>query len=422
MTRLILATENFPYGKGEKSFILPELMRLRSRYDITVVSHADEKQIRGGLCAEMPEDVELVCVGRPKLSAVDKLKVLVLFVLDGNGRQEIREIWKEGKNRRERLYQSLSFFAQALADQKKLRRCGLFSKQEPMIYYSFWYTYFCYSAVRECRKSGCSNVRLVTRTHGVDLYHERVPGNRQPFKHQMESGLEAILFACSYGRKYYRERIRQCIDENRLYVCRLGTEAVHVRTGHERHGTWHIVSCSNVIPLKRVSLIIDGLALVEGQVHWTHIGDGPDFQRITEYARKKLGAKNNVEYTFLGYMENDSILQYYIDHPADCFITTSATEGGCPVSVQEAMKFGTPVIGTDVGGITEMIQGNGIVLPADPDGETVAAAVCQMMSADQEEINAMRAASLALWERDFNIDVNVEKVYEILDGAAGFDC
>lgn len=419
MKRLILATENFPYGKGEASFIIPELMRLRQRYDITVVSHADEEQVRGGLCAGMPDGLEIICFGRPKLSAADKVRALALFILDRDGRKEIREIGRDKRNRKVRLYQSLSFFAQALSDQKKLRRSGLLSGQEPVIYYSFWYTYFCYSAVRECRKGRYPGVRLATRTHGVDLYHERVPGNRQPFKHQMEAGLHAIFFACDYGKRYYTDHIRQNIEERKLYLCRLGTEAVHAPEHYRRQDIWHVVSCSSVIALKRLPLIVDGLSLIHDiKIHWTHIGDGTDMEKVTDYAREKLGAKENISYTFQGYMANDQVIRYYGEHTVDCFITTSATEGGCPVSIQEAMKFGIPVIGTNVGGITEMIRENGILLSAEPDAEEVAAAVRDMASLGEDRVKAMRHAGIELWKREFDIDVNIEKVYSIFDGNA----
>lgn len=421
MTRLILATDQFPYGKGEATFIMPELMRLRQHYDITIISHADREQVRDGLRAKLPEGVELICFGRPELSLADKFGAFARFLLDRHARQEIREIFRTRKNRRERLYQSLSFFAQALSDQKKLRQSGIFSMNEPVIYYSFWYTYFCYSAVRECGKRKDSNVRLITRAHGYDLYHERIPGNRQPFRHQMELRLDAILFVCNYTKKYYREQICQDIDEKKLYVCKLGMEAADVRMEHKRQEVWHLVSCSSVIPLKRISRIIDGLALLNDKIHWTHIGDGVDLQRTMDYAGERLGMKDNISYTFQGYMENDKVLRYYSEHSVDCFITTSETEGS-PVSVSEAMKFGIPVIGTDVGGIAEMIQGNGILLPADPDGEAVAAAIQEIMSSDQETISSMRSASLALWKRDFDIDMNMKKVYAILDGTDGSDC
>lgn len=78
------------------------------------------------------------------------------------------------------------------------------------------------------------------------------------------------------------------------------------------------------------------------------------------------------------------------------------------------MKFGIPMIGTAVGGVTEMIQDNGILLPADPTAEDVAAAVREMISYDEETIDAMRNAALRLWEKNYDIDINTQKVLRIL--------
>lgn len=414
MRKLILATETFPYGKGEKSFILPELERLRRHFSITVVSHANREQVEEGMCEKLPEDVRIVCFGRPKLSVFDKLKSLVFLIADRDGRREIGEILREKTAKRERLYQTLSFFAQTLSDQKKLKKSGILSAKEPIIYYSFWYTYFCYSAVRVCRQRKFQHVRLVTRAHGIDLYHERIPGNRQPFKHQMEARLHAIFFACDYAKKYYRSNILKNMEESRLHVCRLGTEKTNIPKAYEKPRAWQMVSCSNVIPLKRVPLIIDALALLEEEISWTHIGDGEQMEYVKAYAKEKLGKKGNISYTFAGYVENNEVIRYYREHWVDCFITTSSTEGGCPVSAQEAMKFGIPMIGTAVGGVTEMIRGNGILLSSDPVAEEVAAAIQTMMSLDEEAVNTMRDAALRLWNRDYDTDSNTAKVLKIL--------
>ena len=52
---------------------------------------------------------------------------------------------------------------------------------------------------------------------------------------------------------------------------------------------WEFLSCSNMIPLKRIQLIVDGLAQVEGlKIHWTHIGDGSERRRLQDYAEQKL--------------------------------------------------------------------------------------------------------------------------------------
>ena len=41
--------------------------------------------------------------------------------------------------------------------------------------------------------------------------------------------------------------------------------------------------------------------------------------------------------------------------PVDLFLTVSANEG-IPVSIMEAQSFGIPVIATDVGGISEIVN------------------------------------------------------------------
>ena len=43
MKKLFLITESFPYGKGEKSFIMPELPYLAEEYDLTIISCADKR-------------------------------------------------------------------------------------------------------------------------------------------------------------------------------------------------------------------------------------------------------------------------------------------------------------------------------------------------------------------------------------------
>lgn len=424
MTRILLATENFPFGKGEKSFILPELARLAKEYDVTVISHADAGQLAEGQSVELPPGVRLVLHPRPQLTAFDKGKALVRFLADRDGRQEIREILREGEHRGMRLYQSLSFYAQTLAEQKRLARSGtLFvqgragersglSEEETVIYYSFWYDYYCYSMVREKKKH--PKLRMITRTHGRDLYHGRIPGGRLPFRWQMEEGLDGILFACDYGRDYYDRCVRgENFPAGRLHVCRLGTESAARFMPPHGDGPWQFVSCSHVIPLKRVERIIDGLALVDGlSVCWTHIGDGESMEAVKAYAREKLGAKPNIDYVFTGFLERADV--WYQENQVDCFITTSATEGGCPVSIQEAMSYGIPVIGTDVGGITEMIAGNGLLLSEDPCAAEVAEAISRICTAQPEEMMGMKEKSLSLWREMFDIGSCYDRLRGIL--------
>lgn len=401
MQKLLLAADSFPYGNAERTFLLPELTRLRAYYDITLISHAKREQAADGAAkADVPEGVKAVHFPRPVITFTDKVKACVSYLADKDGRQEIREILAGGKSRKERLYQSLAFYAQALSDQKLLEKSGLLDQGEPVLYYSFWYTYFCYSMIR--LKKRYPDVKVVTRVHGHELYHERISGCRQPFKHQMEAGLGKIIFACEFGRKYYERNVRSPrMDGVKLRVCKLGTAPAGRRMPVSDDTEWQLVSCSNVVPLKRIERIIDGLARIrDRRIHWTHIGDGDGLACLREYAAAKLDGKRNVRYTFTGYLRNVSL--FYEQNQVDCFITTSSTEGGCPASIQEAMAYGIPVIGTDVGGITEMIEDNGILLSADPDGTEVAAAIEQIAGADMERLRTMKDNSYVKWKQEFD--------------------
>lgn len=417
MTKILLATESFPYGRGEKTFVLPELARLSKEYDVTVISHADETQAaEGAQGTGLPEGVGLIWHPRPRLTGYDKAKALLCFLADRDGRREIREILRGRKQCGARLYQSLSFYAQTLAEQSLLQKSGLLSKKdekEKIVYYSFWYDYYCYSMVREKKRH--PDVRVITRTHGRDLYHERVSGGRQPFRAQMEKGLDGIVFACAYGKKYYDEHVRNPdFPADRLFVCRLGTKSAFRFMPLHETGPWRLVSCSNVVPLKRIEQIIDGLAMIDDlPLCWTHIGDGENFEAVKAYAEKKLSGKENIQYAFTGFLEDVDV--WYRENQADCFITTSSTEGGCPVSIQEAMSYGIPIIATDVGGITEMIAGNGILLSAAPEAGEVARAVGRLCRMPKEELAAMKQKSLLLWREMFDMEDSYHRIKAVMD-------
>lgn len=399
MEKLIIATETYPYG-GEKSFLLPELKRLCTHYDITILSHAEDE--KAPIDAELPKGIHVIRIPRPRITWKDKVRAVFTYLAAKDGRSEIKEILSEKVQIKERLYQSLSFWAQTLADQKVLHKKEIFKREESVIYYSFWYSYFCYSAIREAHGEG--KVRIITRAHGVDLYQERIPGERQPFRHQMEKELYKILFACQYGEVYYRTRIAGLAEtEKKLRVCRLGVDPAGWRMPLGDRNTWELLSCSNMIPLKRIKLIIDGLSRIDDfEIRWSHIGDGEQSEEIQNYARGQLEKKSNISFCFLGRLGNEEVHRYYREHQVDMFITTSSTEGGCPVSIQEAMAYGVPVIATDVGGITEMMDGNGILMTENPTGEEVAEAMRSIIELTDEQLVKIKERSYRLWDEKFN--------------------
>ena len=88
-------------------------------------------------------------------------------------------------------------------------------------------------------------------------------------------------------------------------------------------------------------------------------GEG-EYRSDLETLAKDLGILNNV--IFLGYVENNQLPFLY--NAADLFILPSLSEG-VPVSCIEAMACETPVIGTSVGGISDLMNNfkSGLLIP-----------------------------------------------------------
>ena len=84
--------------------------------------------------------------------------------------------------------------------------------------------------------------------------------------------------------------------------------------------------------------------------------------------------------------------------------------------MQEALAFGTPVIVTDVGGNSELLEDNGCLLPANPSPEQVASAIQYIAQADKEQYQAMRRHSYELWNKEYNRKKNTANFIKVLEG------
>ena len=114
-------------------------------------------------------------------------------------------------------------------------------------------------------------------------------------------------------------------------------------------------------------------------------------------------------------MASEQVMKFYSENYVDAFITTTASEG-CPVSVQEAMAYGIPIIGTSVAEIPYMIDGNGILLSENPTANEIAEAIRDINGRDAASIEAARERSYSLWKNNFNIDTNAVKFVSFLEG------
>jgi glycosyltransferase involved in cell wall biosynthesis len=409
--KICILTDSFPYGEGEKSFIEPELEYLKNLYDITIVSSAPmDDKLKIDMETVLDNSIRVYHYESGDVNRSELFKYIIPFILDRETWKELVRIFKSGKKIFKRVKTCLFFYANAVKFHRWMVHRNLLKKD--VIYYSYWFNYHVLSLTMEKNKA------IITRAHGYDLYKEQSSSGWQPYKQYMDRYVDSVVFISRNGYDYYKKHFS--LSENPKYhLCRLGTkrqEAVVMDTRVMADKKYFLlVSCSQLIPLKRVSLIIEGLSLLDNEkIKWVHFGTGPLEGTVKKLAEDKLDNKSNISYEFKGLVGNDDIMEYYRANRPDCFITTSENEGS-PVSIQEAISFGMPIIGTEVGGIPEMISGNGILLPIDMQPCNVAGAIKRIYNMDSEDYISMRDKSLKIWAEGYDREENLIKFAEILE-------
>ncbi len=415
--KLILFTDGYPFtDTPEKVFIRPELLKLSGIFDITVVSCADLPA--GSLPKEEGPWKEAILYTLPKKAYLSEFICLCKALFDPLFRDEVKRIKLEEKDRKKQIFWSFLQYFWAADLGKWAEKQGLFSNDTDVIFYTYWHRYYLLSlCMRKDRILG-EKMKLFSRIHGYDLFDDQSPVLWQPFKHYMDEKTDRTFFVSEQGKEYFEKRFRTEGNCGKHTVCRLGVPAkVPDLTGKSKD--FLLVSCASIYPVKHLEGIIEGIAAAadsgafsaEQPLRWVHFGPGEDAYAVSvrELAEEKLGGKEGISFEFRGQVPNDEVIRFYLEEHPSCFITTSLSEGS-PVSVQEAVSCALPVIGTNVGAMGELIDGNGLLLSPKPDAEEVKNAILRMYRAYQtedEEFKKMKERSLKIWALKFDRDHNL---------------
>lgn len=408
--KLLLVTAGFPYGESERSFLLPELNQLLTEFDVTVLA----MNLTLPVIYPIPEGVRVERWALPPLRSGNTLRMLPKVCAP----DVFREMSAAGKGCAEklaakRITRLAACWLNALQAKKKLLE--IVERDGIDIIYTYWCTDMTVGAVLLKRER--PQIKVVTRFHGIDLYEERSSISWQPFRTLLAKEADGLYFPSRMGRDYFLTRWgAECQDK--CHVCYLGSPA-RQRIYPGEGEALHLVSCSNLIPLKRVELIIEGLALLPEsvQVAWNHFGDGSERRALEQLAQEKLGTCGNVEWAFRGYVANEELFTCYRTLGAELFITTSSTEG-LPVSIMEAFSMGIPAVATAVGGIPELVidSKTGFLLSSNPDAKTVAGAIMNYLQLSRQQRQELSDGAFAAWRDRFDAGKNALEFVGCLKG------
>lgn len=141
-----------------------------------------------------------------------------------------------------------------------------------------------------------------------------------------------------------------------------------------------------LVERKGLHYLLEALARLRGgaQVRLDVVGKGPERPRLEEQVRR-LGLEDTVR--FHGFVSDDELVERYIDSHAFVLPAVYDEKGdveGLGVVLIEALSYGRAGIGSEAGGITDIIRHDEtglLVPPADPDA--LAAAILELAEAPE---------------------------------------
>ena len=392
---------------NDRNFVGGELEKICERYDVTVICNSANVMLNPG--------AKYAIYKRPGKAAA--IVSLIRMIFDRDAWTEAGRVMREDANRTGRLSEAVRFYINADLFGTFMKKNGYF--EDNAIYYSYWYFWKCYAITRRIDKLKGS--RVITRTHEYDLYDYTSPSGYQPFKESMDRKLDKIIFIAEHGRDYYLKKYGyKACDKYKL--CRLGTIDPY-KTGdmgifqaHGRTDTLTLVSCSSVIPRKRVKRIAEALALIEDvKIKWIHFGAGDLFEELKEACHILLDDKPRIEYELKGYVKNEDLHDFYAKNRVDLFVSTSSSEGN-PVSVMEALSYGIPVIAPSVCNFPNMIKDCGMLISQECTPAELAGTIAEFAKLPDYRVGEFRTGARKCYEEKFNADVNIKRfTEEVLD-------
>lgn len=397
---LFLFTGEFPYGITGEPFLNEEIKFLAEEFEkVFVFPRAVNAHTR--VLPDNASPINILCFQSFTLRNVGisyLLKSLMLIIKESIINNKISPYIK---NLRHYLYIGV----ESIIISEKINNYIRTNNYKPseILFYTYWFD----SSNLACSllKKRDSRVKLITRVHGFDLYDKRNVGGLVPFRAIKTCATDKIYAISKQGLEYFISRIHRKFH-NKVELSYLGvleSKYENIRSEKEKP---IIVSCSRLEKFKRVDLIADTLLSINKPMHWVHFGGGP---ALNELVVKTSGFPAHITCDFSGQVSNDVVLEFYSTNKVDLFVSASESEG-LPVTMMEAISFGIPIVGFNVGGVGEIIINGltGFLVEDVNDYDAFKAKICEGLyspSLEQDKI-------ISFFRSNFNAEVNYKKFAE----------
>ncbi|MEZ4937852.1 MAG: glycosyltransferase [Crocinitomicaceae bacterium] len=390
---LYLFTAEYPFGNAE-TFIEPELEKLSLEFDKVVIFPYAYFQL-DSTPRRIPQNCEI--------RNFEKAKGNKLRLLQNNSLvfSMIKGCWKERpiKEKKNLLHEIANYLS--IKDQLKNFIEMDEQKGSHITFYSYWFDHW--ASILSILKREHKLASFSSRAHGYDVYDDRHLYSI-PFRSFQMKYVSKVFTISESGSKYLKSRFPNSIGK--IHRSYLGTKEPNIKSRVKNNEFLVVLSVSSLHPVKRVHLLMDSLKLVKRKVHWIHFGNEEMDQNIQSKVKE---LPDNVLMDWKGVVSNSDLRTFLDNNWIDVFVNVSESEG-LPVSMMEAISYGIPILATDVGGTSEIVNPlTGKLLPKDFDVSILAQLIQDF---ERNEFDSEKIQSF--WNSNFNAEINFPEFARLL--------
>ena len=202
--------------------------------------------------------------------------------------------------------------------------------------------------------------------------------------------------------------------ENDIYVINNGVEIKQIEKVTLENKIIKLVVVSRLVNQKNVDIVINAVKRIEDKnILLNIVGDGPEVNNLKNLVKEK---SLNKRVSFIGKIKNSELHNYLED--ADIFIQASNYEG-LPHSILEAINYEIPILSTEVGGCSAILNKGerGYIIPMPVSEVKISEEIRTIINNKNEAKSKVKLAKNYLnQEHNFNTNAEIyhEKIKEVI--------
>ena len=202
--------------------------------------------------------------------------------------------------------------------------------------------------------------------------------------------------------------------ENDIYVINNGVEIKQIEKVTLENKIIKLVVVSRLVNQKNIDIVIKAVKRIEDKnILLNIVGDGPEVNNLKNLVKEK---SLNKRVSFIGKIKNSELHNYLED--ADIFIQASNYEG-LPHSILEAINYEIPILSTEVGGCSAILNKGerGYIIPMPVSEVEISEGIRTIINNKNEARSKVKLAKNYLnQEHNFNTNAEIyhEKIKEVV--------